>query len=85
MSEDAQSPMEKCSDGGHKMKAWPEGADIMAAIADSPFNTAIISEPMQCEICGSLAFILRGKERVFVPHYETTAYGKPIRLPLGES
>lgn len=71
--------------GEHKMRAWPEGTDLMAMIADSPFNRAIITEPRQCENCGSLTFVLRQAERIFVPHYETGSYGKPIRRPLRDA
>ena len=80
----ADQPMEQCSREGHRMIAWSEGNGLMAAIADSPFDTAVITEPKQCSTCGSLTFVLRGAERIFVPRYQSGKYGMPIRRPIDE-
>ncbi len=80
----ADQPMERCSRNGHQMIAWPEGIHLMASIADSLFNTEAITEPMQCSTCASLTFVLRRTERIFVPHYQSDKYGKPIRRPIDE-
>jgi hypothetical protein len=76
--------MDRCARDGHRMVAWPDGVHLMATFADAPFSIEGITQPTHCSTCASLTFVLRGAERVFVPHYEADLYGKPIRRPFHE-
>lgn len=79
----ADSPMAECEGATHDMRPWPEGLQIMAMIGtDNPMNTAAITEPEHCVKCGSIAFVLRGAERIYVPNYEKGKAGRPIRRPI---
>lgn len=82
MTTQNSSPMSQCAGGDHEMRDWPEGIAVMAAIADSAWDTSIVTEPEHCMKCGSMVFVLRGAERIYVPRYESGASGPPIRRPI---